>query len=69
MGFTDAETRVHDSGFLHDETVRVKFSDILPGVGIADFGGFIGIEPDFAFAAAKDLGGKRFLGAKVGHSR
>ena len=60
---------MHDSGFLHDETVRVKFSNILAGVGVADFGGFIGIEPDFALATAKNFGGKRLLGSKVWHLR
>lgn len=43
---------MHDGGFFHDEAVGVEFADVLTGIGIADFGGFVGIEPDFAFAAA-----------------
>jgi len=52
VSFTDTETGMHDGGFFHDEAVGVEFADVLAGIGIADFGGFVGIEPDFAFAAA-----------------
>src|ERR1700685_552012 len=67
VSFTDAETGVHDGGFFDDEAVGVEFSNVLAGVGVADFGGFIWIEPDFAFAAVEDFGGKSLLGAEVGH--
>ena len=67
VSFTDAETGMHDGGFFDDEAVGVKFSNVLAGVGVADFGGFIWIEPDFTFAAVEDFGGKGLLGAEVGH--
>jgi len=52
VSFTNTKTGVHDSGFFHDETVGVEFADVLTGIGIADIGGFVGIEPNFAFATA-----------------
>ena len=68
VSFPDTETGVHDGGFFHDEAVGVEFSNILSGVGVANIGGFIGIEPDFALAAAENFGGKGLLGTEVGHS-
>jgi len=49
---------MHYCWFFNDQTVCIEFPDILTGVGIADFGGFIWIEPDFAFAYAEDFGSK-----------
>jgi hypothetical protein len=67
VSFTDAETGMHNGGFFDDEAVGVEFSNVLAGVGVADFSGFIWIEPDFAFSAVEDFGGKGLLGAEVGH--
>jgi hypothetical protein len=67
VSFTDTESRVHNSGFLDDESVSVEFADVLTRVGVSDFGAFIGIEPDLAFAAAKNLGSKLLLRTKIRH--
>jgi hypothetical protein len=32
--------------------VGVEFAEVLRRIGLLDVGGFVGIEPDFAFAAA-----------------
>ena len=58
---------MHNSGFFHNETIDVEFTDVLTRVGVTDFGGFIGIEPDFAFAATEDFGGEGLLTAEIGH--
>ena len=58
---------MHNSGFFHDETIDVEFTNVLTRIGVADFRGFIRIEPDFAFAATEDFGGEGFLTAEIGH--
>jgi hypothetical protein len=58
---------MHNGGFFDDETIGVEFANVLTRICIADFSGFIRIEPDFAFAATKDLGGKGLLTAEIGH--
>ena len=67
MSLTNAETRMHNSGFFHNETVGIEFTDVLTRVGVADFSGLIRIEPNFTLAAVEDLGGKGLLRAEVGH--
>ena len=37
----------------------------LTRVGVRDFSGLIGIEPNLSFAAAEDGGSKAFLGAQI----
>ena len=68
MSFTNSETRMHDSGFLHDETVAEEFADVLTRICISNLCGFIGIKPDFAFAATENFGGEGLLTAEIGHS-
>ena len=67
VGLADTESRMHDGGLFHDEAIGVEFADVLAGVGVGDFGGFIGVEPDFAFAAAEDFGGQALLRAEIRH--
>lgn len=67
MSFTDAEARVHHSRLFHDQPICVELANILAGIRIADFRGLVGVEPDFAFAAAENLGGECFLRAEVWH--
>lgn len=67
MGFTNPEAGMHNGGFFHNETISVEFADVLTRIGIADFGGFVGIEPDLALAAAQNFGGQGLLRAEVGH--
>ena len=58
---------MHDGGFFHDEAIGIELADVLAGVGVGDFGRFIGVEPDFASAAAEDLGGQALLRAEIRH--
>ena len=67
MSFTDTEARMHHGGFFNDETVGIELANVVTRVGIANFGSFIWVEPDFAFAAVENFGGKLLLGTKIGH--
>ena len=51
---------MHNGGFFHDEAVSVEFADVLTGIGIADFGGLVGVKPDLALAAT-DYGSSEAL--------
>jgi len=57
--------RVNDLGLLDDEAIFVELTDTLTGVGIADFGKLIGVEPNLAFATAKYGSGEPLLHAKT----
>lgn len=50
-----------------DVTVLEELLDVGAGVGIADLGLLVGVEPDFALADASDGGGEPLLRAKVDH--
>ena len=56
---------MHGHGFLDDEAIGQHLADGLAGVGVGDFGDFVRVEPDFAFAAAGDAGGQALLRAEV----
>jgi len=51
---TSAGSRVHGDGLLDDEAICDELSDGLAGVGVGDFAGLIGVEPDLALSAADD---------------
>lgn len=67
VGLTDTEAGVHDGGLLDDEAVGIELADVLARVGVADFGGLVGVEPDLAFAAVQDFRRELLLGAKIRH--
>jgi len=67
MILTNTESRMHNSGFLDNESISIEFADVLTGVCVGDFRWLVGIEPDFTFAAAENFRGEGFLGAKVRH--
>jgi hypothetical protein len=67
MGLTNTEPGVHDGGLFDDEAICIEFADVLARVSVGDFGGFVGVEPDFTFATAEDFGGKGLLRAQVWH--
>ena len=55
-----------NGGWLDDHpAVFDKFLDVCAGVGIADFGLFGGVEPDFALADACDSCGEPLLRTKI----
>ena len=54
-------TRMHSNGLSNDEAIGNEFSDCLAGIGVGDFADFVGVEPDFPFAAADYGGGKALL--------
>ena len=51
---------MHGDGFANDEAIADQFADRLARVGVGDLVDFVGVEPDFAFAAA-DHGGREAL--------
>jgi hypothetical protein len=57
---------VHRDWLSDDEAIFCEFANGLAGVGLGDFGRFVGIEPDFALAAVKDGCRKAFLCAEIG---
>ena len=44
-----------------DQPIFDQLPDLLAGVGIGDFIGLIGVQPDLLLATAKDTGGKPLL--------
>ena len=50
-----------------DQPILDQFLDLLTGVGIGDFIGFIGVQPDLHFVTAEDTEGKPLL--KSEHAR
>ena len=59
--FANTEARMHDGGLLDDEAIGEELANVLTRVGVADFGGLVGIEPDLTLAAVENLGGKLLL--------
>lgn len=62
---TDAEARVASLGLADNQTILDKLTNVLARVGIADFIGFIGIEPNLSLTALEDGSGESFLGCEV----
>lgn len=56
---------MHGNGLADDEAICDELSDGLAGVGIGDFAGLVGIEPDLALSAADDGGRQTLLGSEV----
>jgi hypothetical protein len=56
---------VHSDGLSDDEAICNELSDGLAGVGVGDFAGLVGIEPDLALSAAYDRGRQALLGSEV----
>ena len=44
-----------------DQPIFDQLPDLLTGVGVGDFIGLIGVQPDFFLATAEDTGGKPLL--------
>ena len=60
-----ARARVHGNGLADDEAVGNELAYRLAGVGIADLGHLIGVDPYLVLAAADDRRGQALLGAEV----
>lgn len=60
---TSASSRVHGDGLADDEAIGEEFADGLTRVGVGDFAGLVGIEPNLALATVCHRGGKTFLGS------
>ena len=56
---------MHRHGFADDQAIGHELADGLAGVCVGDFVDFVGVEPDFAFAAAGHGGGEALLSAEV----
>jgi hypothetical protein len=57
----DTRTRMHYGWFLDDESIPMQTSNISSGIGERNFVNFIGIQPNFAFAAFQDGSGQALL--------
>lgn len=67
-----AGTRVHGDGLADDEAILNELADSLTGVGVGDFAGLVGVEPDLALSATDHGGREALLSAEVDpvkHSR
>merc|ERR1719278_340116 len=60
-GLTDTGSGVDGGGLLDGETVLDQLAHILSGVGVADLGDLVGVQPNLIFAAFKDRGCKPLL--------
>ena len=58
-------SRVHGDGLADDEAIGDELADRLAGVGVGDLVDLIGVQPDLALAAAKDIGREALLGSQV----
>ena len=56
---------MHGDRLADDEAICDELSDCLAGVGVGDFAGLVGIEPDLALSTADDGGRQALLGGKV----
>ena len=56
---------MHGDGFADDEAIGHEFSDGLTRVGVGDFAGLIGIEPDLALSTAYNGSRQAFLSSEV----
>ena len=62
---TRAGARVHGDGLADDETILNELADRLAGVGVGDFAGLVGVEPDLALSATDHGGREALLSAEV----
>ena len=60
-----AGTRVHGDGLADDEAILDELADGLTGVGVGDFAGLVGVEPDLALSATDHGGREALLSAEV----
>ena len=60
-----AGTRVHGDGLADDEAILNELADRLTGVGVGDFAGLVGVEPDLALSATDHGGREALLSAEV----
>jgi hypothetical protein len=56
---------VHSNGLADDEAICDELSDGLTRVGVGDFAGLVGIEPDLALSTADDGGRQALLGSEI----
>jgi hypothetical protein len=56
---------VHGHRLADDEAICNELADGLAGVGVGDFAGLIGIEPDLALSATDDGGRQALLGGEI----
>jgi hypothetical protein len=60
---------VHGDGLADDEAILDELADGLAGVGVGDFAGLVGVEPDLALSAADHGGRKALLRTEVDPAR
>ena len=62
---TGTGARVHGDGLADDEAILDELADGLTGVGVGDFAGLVGVEPDLALSATDHGGREALLSAEV----
>ena len=62
---TGARARVLRHGLADDEAIGHELADSLAGVGVANLGDLVGVEPDLVLTAADDRRGEALLGGEV----
>ena len=56
---------MHGDGLADDEAICDELSDGLARVGVGNFAGLVGIEPDLTLSAADDGGRQALLGCEI----
>lgn len=63
--FTSACAGVHGDWLADDEAIGNELADGLTGVGVGDFAGLVGVEPNLALSAADDGSRQTLLGCEI----
>lgn len=56
---------MHGDGLADDEAIGDELADGLARVGVGDFAGLVGVEPDLALTTANNGSGQALLSAEV----
>ncbi len=56
---------MHGDGLADDEAICDELADGLTGVGVGDFAGLVGVEPDLTLSTTNDGGRQTFLGCEI----
>ena len=56
---------MHRHGLLNDEAIGDELADALAGIGVRDLADLVGVQPNFALAAAQHRRRQALLGPQV----
>jgi len=63
--FSGTGAGVSGDWFANDKTIFGEFANSLSGVGLTQFGGFVGIEPNLALTTVQNCSGETLLSSEV----